>query len=241
LVFKSAPRVRSGSSTTFRSRRFSDGGLTPVDDYGFAITPEIAAEYRDARFELRRLLRIGSNHPSTRNKLEKLRARMNAILHRIQCRCPSLYGMDQGSDDGKRLICFLHRRDEEMNLSEEETAEEAHRRARYDSFEGAECAVRERLATLREKQRYFRNGVGPRLTRKERTDLRFLRQLDPSPKHRSYDADDDLHYHPLRDEPFAEDGNLYPADSKLRQLKDGDIVERVRCRSTLFLRQSEFS
>ena len=40
----------------------------PVDEYGFAITPEIAAEYRDARFELRRLSRIGSNNPKTETK-----------------------------------------------------------------------------------------------------------------------------------------------------------------------------
>jgi hypothetical protein len=120
----------------------------------------------------------------------------------------------------------LERRGEKMSFSEEETAEEAHRRARYDSFvEGAESAARQRLTTLGEKQRGFRNRVGPPLTRKERTDLRFLRRLYPPPKPRPYDADDDLGYHPLRDEPFAEDGNLYPANSKSRPLKDGDIVE----------------
>jgi hypothetical protein len=200
----------------------------PVDEYGFAITSEIAAEYRDARFEVRRLSRTGSNNPRTRNKIEKLRARMNAILHRLQCPCPSLYGIDQWSNDSARLIYFLQRRDEKINLSEAETAEEAHRRARCDSFvEGPESAARQRLTTLADKLRRFRNRVGPPLTRKERTDWRFLRRLYPSPKPRTYHADDELRYHPLRDEPFAEDGNLYPADSKLRPLKYEDIEEYV--------------
>ena len=92
----------------------------PVDEYGFVITPEIAAEYRDAKLELRRLSRTGANNSRTRNKIEKLRARMNAILHRLQCPCPSLYGIDQRSDDRDRLIYFSGRRDEKMNLSEEE-------------------------------------------------------------------------------------------------------------------------
>ncbi len=58
----------------------------PADEYGFAITPQIAAEYRDIKFELRRSAYSG--------KAAKLRARMQAILHRLQCPCPSRYGMD---------------------------------------------------------------------------------------------------------------------------------------------------
>jgi len=43
--------------------------------------------------------------------------------------------------------------------------------------------------------------------------------------------DDDLVYYPLRDEPVAADGNLYPQNSKLRpvppDLKDQDFEEFV--------------
>ena len=77
------------------------------DEYGFAITAEIAAEYRDAKFEFRRLSRSGSNGPRTRNKIEKLRARIKTILHRLQCPCPSLYGKDQLSADSKTGRLFF--------------------------------------------------------------------------------------------------------------------------------------
>jgi hypothetical protein len=63
-----------------------------------------------------------------------------------------------------------------------------------------------------------------RLTRKERTDLRFLRVLY-SRHIEPYDPDKDPSYHPLRDAPVAEDGNLYRRDSKLRPPKDGEIEE----------------
>jgi len=198
----------------------------PVDQYGFAITPEIAAEYRDIKFESRHLARSGSNSPRTRNKVEKLRARMNAILHRLQCPCPSKYGSKQRTEDRDRLIYFLRQREAKISLREEANAEEAHRRARVDAFdEGPESAARLRLSELRDKAR-IRNPFGPRLTRKERTDLRCLRLLYPQQSPHYY-REDDLSYHPLRDAPFAEDGNLYPPDSKLRPLKDGDIEEFV--------------
>jgi hypothetical protein len=41
------------------------------------------------------------------------------------------------------------------------------------------------------------------------------------------DPDDDPFYEPLRDERLAVDGNLYPANSKLAPLKDGDFEEFV--------------
>ena len=57
---------------------------------------------------------------------------------------------------------------------------------------------------------------GPRLTWKEQVDLRFLRLLYPLRRPYGSNPDDDTAYHPLRDEPVAADGNLYPANSTLR-------------------------
>ena len=43
----------------------------PADEYGFAITPQIAAEYRDSKLELRRLANSGSNSPAISRKTGK--------------------------------------------------------------------------------------------------------------------------------------------------------------------------
>ena len=205
----------------------------PADEYGFAVTPQIAAEYRDSKFELHRLANSGSNSPAISRKAEKLRARVQAILHRLQCPCPSLYGMDQRVEDGNRLVYFLQQREAKNTLTEKQEAEEAHRRARVDSFgQGPESAARQRLSILRDKARIFKNAFGPRLTWKERVDLRFLWLLYPPRSPLRFNPDDDQQaYYPLRDEPVAADGNLYPQNSKLRplfpDLKDEDFEEFV--------------
>ncbi len=196
----------------------------PADEYGFAITPQIAAEYRDSKFELRRSAYSG--------KAAKLRARMKAILHRLQCPNPSLYGMDRRVADDNRLAYFLRKREAKITLTEEQEAEEAHRSARVDSFDrGPESAARQRLSILRDKERISKKAFGPRLTRKERVDLRFLRLLYPPHSPYRFSPDDDTHYQPLRDEPVAADGNLYPQNSKLRpvppNVKDEDFDEFV--------------
>ncbi len=191
----------------------------PTDEYGFTITPQIAAEYRDSKLELRRLADSGSNSPALSRKREKLRARMQAILHRLQCPCASLYKMDQRVADGNRLAYFLRKREAKITLSEEHEVEEAHRIARADSFDhGPESAARQRLSKLRDKARIFKR-VGPHFTRKDLADLRFLRLLYPprnphrnNPDHAVFQQA----YYPLRDEPVAADGNLYPPNSKLR-------------------------
>ena len=174
----------------------------------------------------------GSNSPAISRKAEKLIARMQAILHRLQCPSPSLYGMDQRQHDKNRVIHFLRQRLAKNTLTEKEEAEEAHRSARADSFDqGPESAARQRLAILRDKERIFKNASGPRLTRKQQVDLRFLRLLYPPHSPYRFNPDDDLFHYPLRDEPVAADGNLYPQNSKLRpvspDLKDEDFEEFV--------------
>lgn len=189
----------------------------PHDEHDFAITPEIAAEYRDAKFELRRLSRLRSNSARTANKIEKLRARINAILHRLQCPCPSRYGEVQRNEDSRRLIYFLKKREVNEILSVEENAEEAHRRARLDCYyEGPESAARGRLSILEDKQRRFKKRRGPRLTCKEQVDLRFLRPLYPRHIPDRDPSFAEFYYDIFRDQPFSEDGNVYPWDSKLR-------------------------
>ena len=129
----------------------------PADEYGFVITPQIAAEYRDSNYELRRLANSRSNSPAISRKREKLRARLQAILHRLPCPCPSRYPMTERQHDKDRVIYFLRQREANNPLTEKEEAEEAHRRARVDSFDqGPESAARQRLSVLRDKERIFK-------------------------------------------------------------------------------------
>ena len=85
---------------------------------------------------------------------------------------------------------------------------------------------------LQDRQRNFKkNRIGPRLTWQERFDLRLLRLLyskptqDPDPKPDQGPGGEEHCDHPFRHAQFAEDGNLYPPNSKLRPPKDGGIEE----------------
>ena len=187
----------------------------------------MAREYRDSRLQLQHLSGSpGSNVPATEKRADKLRARIKMILQRLDCPCPSHYSIEQWLKDRERVLELAQRRQSTILLTEEENAEEAHRIARFDSLRaGPEQAAKRRLQDLQQKARLFRNCGGPRLTGKERVDLRLLRLLySPSPSS-SYDPDN----HPLRNEPFAENGNLYPPNSRLRPVpsspEDKDFVE----------------
>jgi hypothetical protein len=197
----------------------------PVDEYGFAITPQIAAEYRDTRLKLRQLLRSRTNSPAAARTAARMEARLQAILHRLQSPCPSRYGLKQLAADRNRLLAYSHQRDSKLLLNQSRNADEAHRRARVDSIiKGPEGMAQQRLFDLKDKERIYRNAAGPPLTQKEQADLRVLRLLYPQSASRRSTVDE-LEYWPLRDAPLAADGNLYPVDSKLRPLVEGEIIE----------------
>ncbi len=196
-------------------------GFNAIPDiYGFAIDPDIAKEYRDAEMQLRNLVNsLGHDVPAVAQAIHKLRAGMDTIQRRLQCPGPEIYGIKQLAKDLDRLDYFRSKHDLDIALTEAEDAEEAHTRARFDSFtRGPEATARQHLKDLKDKERYF-NKVrlfkeGPRrpLSRQERNNLRLLRMLyTPSKPRGEPEAGlDDPSYHPFRDEPVAEDGNLYP-------------------------------
>jgi hypothetical protein len=208
-----------------------------ADEYGFVISAKMAIEYRDSVLQLQHLLDSArSNIPATKKTTDKLRARIKMIEQRLECPCPSLYDIKRHwQRDRERVRELAEKRQAKIALSEEESAEEAHRMARSRSLvAGADQAARRRLNDLREKARASKRAYGPRLTRRERVDLRLLRLLySPAESAFTYKPDEDPHYHPLRDEPFAENGNLYPPDSRLRPAPSGaadeDFVEFVDC------------
>ncbi len=201
-----------------------------VDECGFVISPKMASEYRDSRLQLQYL----SGSPvAMAKKTNRLQARIKMILQRLECPGPDGYSMEQWQNDRNRVRQLAEKRQSKLALTEKENAEEARRMARSDSLSaGPAEAAKARLYDLKEKARRGKNDRQRRLTRKERADLRLLRLLySPSKSPFRYDPDDDSSYHPLRDEPLAENGNLYPPDSRLRPApgspEDVDFEEPV--------------
>jgi hypothetical protein len=211
-----------------------------ADECGFAINGEIAREYRTIVFELRELKRHPNrDFPEIAQRIRKLQARIDAILQRLQCPCPSRYGEEQFSKDMIRLSDLARKREAGIALSTDEDAEEVHRKARFDCYvEGPERTARRYRQDLEgadqrfRKGRFFKVGMTPPLSLKERNDLSLLRWLYPPPhrdSHLSVDAEalaDGERWggHPFYDEKPAADGNYYPHDSKLRPAIDDECI-----------------
>jgi hypothetical protein len=202
-----------------------------ADEYGFVISPKIASEYRDAKLLLQKLEDShGSIRPGNVRQADKARARLAAIRRSLEPPPHSKYGryrsykhrrsdqpvgQDQFQQDQRRLFELAHKRRSEIGLTEEEIAEEAHRMARVDTLiYGAEGEARERLANL-ERQARVAAGNRQRLEPKAMKDLRLLRLLYWMPATFAQDPEQAPDY-PLRDAKPANDGNLYPYNSKLR-------------------------
>jgi hypothetical protein len=199
------------------------------DEYGFLINPNLVSAYREMQRELGTLTNGPTRKiPANAEKIKKLEARSEAIRQRCQVPCPSIYGEKQAARDRGRLIEFASLHDKGTVLTQAQKTEEAHLRARMVVLDaGPEAMARRRCAALEEaewrlKQRRLSGELpAPRLSRKERTELKFLRLLYPAgPKLSLSELDDDGfemdRYHPFVDELPAPDGNFYPLHSKLR-------------------------
>ena len=199
-----------------------------ADEYGFVISPKIASEYRDAKLLLQKLEDgNGSIRPGNVRQADKARARLAAIRRSLEPPPHSKYGMyrrhrsdqpvaqDQFLQDQKRLFALAHKRRSKIGLAQEEVAEEAHRMARVDTLiYGAEVAARTRLADLERRARVAA-GNRQRLQPRAMKDLQLLRVLYGLPPTYAADPEQTPDY-PLRDAKPADDGNLYPYNSKLR-------------------------
>ena len=198
-----------------------------ADEYGFVISPKIASEYRDAKLLLQKLKNSnGSIRPGGERQAEKARACLAAIRRSLEPPPHSKYGryrghrsdqpagLDQFQQDLRRLFELEDKRRSKIGLTEEEVAEEAHRMARADTLiYGAEEEAKRRLADLEKLARFAawnRRRLKPRVAE----DLRLLRLLYWVPP-TAADPENAL-YHPLRDAKPANDGNLYPYNSKIR-------------------------
>jgi hypothetical protein len=169
----------------------------------------------------------GSIRPGNVRQADKARARLAAIRRSLEPPPPSNHGIykrhrfdqpvaqDQFLQDQKRLFALAHKRRSKIGLTQEEVAEEAHRMARVDTLlYGAEGAARRRLDNL-EWQVRLAPGNRPRLQPRAAKDLWLLRLLYWMPSPFAVDPEQ-APDHPLRDAKPANDGNLYPYNSKLR-------------------------
>ena len=199
-----------------------------ADEYGFVISPKIASEYRDAKLLLQKLEDgNGSITPGNIRQADKARARLAAIRRSLEPPPHSKYGryrrhrsdqpvaQDQFQQDRKRLFELEHKRRSKIGLSQEEVAEEAHRMARVDTLIcGVEADAKKRLANL-ETQASFAARNRRRLRPMATKDLRLLRLLYGMPSSFAVDPEQTPDY-PLRDAKPANDGNLYPYNSRRR-------------------------
>jgi hypothetical protein len=113
------------------------------------------------------------------------------------------------------LFKLEHKRKYERGLTEEEVAEEAHRMARVDTvIHGAEGTARKQLAKLEDLAKFARRN-GQRLRPRATDDLRLLRLLywAPSIFAENPELTPD---HPFSEAKPANDGNIYPYNSKIR-------------------------
>jgi hypothetical protein len=193
------------------------------DEYGFSINPNLASAYRDIQLELQALVNAPTHKiPAIAEKIKKLEARSDAMRRRLQLPCPSKYGNKEAAKDYVRLLQFTSLRDNETALTEAQTAEEAHVKARFDVFAASpESIARRRRQALEDAERQFKRRCAPPLSRRERSDLKLLRWLYPEPLQNLSRLDRDHGFDPYRDHPFvdeflAPDGNFYPRHSKLR-------------------------
>jgi hypothetical protein len=202
-----------------------------ADEYGFVISPKIASEYRDAKLLLQKL-KDGNRsiRPGNVRQADKARARLAAIRRSLEPPPHSKYGryrtyrhhrpdqpvaQDQFQQDRVRLFELEHKRRSKIGLTQEEVAEEAHRMARVDTLiYGVEAEAKRRLADLERRARvaaWNRQRLQPRAMK----DLQLLRVLYGLPPTYAADPEQTPDY-PLRDAKPANDGNLYPYNSKIR-------------------------
>jgi hypothetical protein len=189
------------------------------DQYGFAINPERANEYFDKYYRLRKLKSSGHfKSPAVVQAMRDLQADLDRILERSPCPCPSKYGRMAISDDLAQLGDLRNKRHAGDPLNDDEKAEEAHRRARVESyFNGPEETARRRRKELQDlslrlrSQRHEKGTAG--LKRNAAATLRMLRWLYPAlppPKYQEGDEDDPrVKDHPFATEHPAADGNFY--------------------------------
>ena len=130
------------------------------DEYGFSISPNLASAYRDMQLELRALANEPTRKiPAIAEKIKKLEARSDAIRRRLQVPCPTKYGNKEAGNDCVRLMGFTSLRDNETALTEAQTAEEAHLRARFDVFAASpESIARRRREALEDAERRFKKS-----------------------------------------------------------------------------------
>jgi hypothetical protein len=160
------------------------------DDYGFACNAETARRYRDNVYQLRAFKKDpNSNFPEITQKIEKLEKEQNAITRRLEAASPTSYGMTQIAEDMFRLGFFTTKRENGIPLTENESAEEAHRMTRFERFShGAEAEARRRRADLDSldlrlrRDTHYKEGKPRKLSRQAEADLRLLRRLYPAPQ-----------------------------------------------------------
>jgi hypothetical protein len=149
-----------------------------ADRYGFEVDPALAKKLRNKLARLTQLKRRRNPHPRDQKTIQRLHQESHLIMAALQCPCPSQYSTKDVANDRRRLEHLWRKRRSRARLSPAEDGELARVNARYMAFAyGPEAWAEARMARLRDKDRQSRNAVGPRLSRRERAELRGLATL----------------------------------------------------------------
>jgi hypothetical protein len=165
-------------------KRAADGASKIVveDPTGFSVDPELAMEFRDAKFQYDFLWQRRGSHPEDyKREAPALQTRIAGIQKTLQCPCPSSYGTKQYHRDKDRLKELARVHASGLKLSRQEDTEEAWLTARVSSFGTIpEHAVSERIFQLEERiwSLPWIHNVEP-LSLQEKTEYRLLRMMYP--------------------------------------------------------------
>jgi hypothetical protein len=164
-------------------KRGGDGPAKIVveDPTSFSIDPELAMEFRDAKFRYDIVCRGRNSHPEDyEREAPDLEIRIAELESSLQCPCPSMYSKKQYDRDQERLKELARVRHSGLKLSRQEDVEEAWLTARVASWwTTPQAAAYERMfqLDLRDWNQPY-SSMEP-LSQREKAEFRALQMLYP--------------------------------------------------------------
>ena len=151
------------------------------DPTSFSIDPELAMEFRDAKFRYDILYKRSISHPEDyEREAPDLKIRIAELESSLQCPCPSMYSKKQYDRDQERLKELARVRHSGLKLSRQEDVEEAWLTARVASWwTTPQAAAYERMfsLSLRDWKRLY--STAEPLSLREKAEFRVLQMLYP--------------------------------------------------------------
>jgi hypothetical protein len=164
-------------------KRGGDGPpkIVVEDPTSFSIDPELAMEFRDAKFRYDIVCRGRNSHPEDyEREAPDLEIRIAELESSLQCPCPSMYSKKQYDRDQERLKELARVRHSGLKLSRQEDVEEAWLTARVASWwTTPQAAAYERMFQLDLRDWNQPYSTAEPLSLREKAEFRALKMLYP--------------------------------------------------------------